>query len=122
MNNSSWLSIAVSMTIWTSGIFIFNRAVHSMPDIRGRKMSINTTSGFAWGTLPKASSALTQALTQAQTQAKSGKELIRRVQFSRIVVWSSTSATLMRCWGEGSANGFLWAGLGVMASGRIICG
>ena len=53
--------------------------MHSMPDIRGRKISINTTSGSLLGITASASS----ADMQEQTQLKSGNELMRRVQLSR---------------------------------------
>src|ERR1700722_11509888 len=62
-----------------------------MPDIRGRKMSMGTTSGWARGIIRNASS----AVAQAQSQAKSGKKLISLVQLSRTFGWSSTKATLI---------------------------
>jgi hypothetical protein len=74
--------MAVSMTIWTSGSSALRRAVHSMPDMRGRKISINTTSGSLRGMVASASS----ALRQEHTQVKSGNELMSRVQFSRAFV------------------------------------
>jgi len=45
MKTSSSSSTAVRMRIWILGSSSLRRAVHSMPDMRGRKMSISTTSG-----------------------------------------------------------------------------
>src|SRR6266700_2392477 len=94
--------MAVRMRICVPGNCCFRRAVHSIPDMRGKKMSIRITSGFSSGMTRSASS----PLAQEQTQRKSGKELIRRVQLSRTLGWSSTSATFKGILDEGSAERF----------------
>src|SRR6267142_5128987 len=71
-----------------------------MPDMRGKKMSIRITSGLSSGMTRNASS----PLAQAQTQRKSGNELIRRVQLSRTLGWSSTNATFTGTLEEASAR------------------
>jgi hypothetical protein len=56
------------LDFWQSA---FRRAVHSIPDIRGKKISINMTSGCCCGIVRKASS----PLVHEHTQSKSGKDL-----------------------------------------------
>jgi len=90
MNTNSSSSTAVSMRICSLGIASLSRAVHSMPDIRGRKISISTRSGFNEGITFSASSPDTQPCIQA----KPGSELISFVQLSRTPGLSSTSTTL----------------------------
>ena len=59
-----------------------------MPDMRGRKISMSTTSGAASGMAFKASS----PVLHVQMHFKSGKEFRRRNQLSRTFGWSSTRA------------------------------
>src|ERR1035441_10257033 len=87
INTSSWSSIAVRITICVPGSCSFRRTVHSMPDMRVRKMSIRITSGRSAGMTRRASS----PLAQAQTHEKSGSELISRVQLSRTFGCCSTA-------------------------------
>src|SRR4029077_8555436 len=93
---------AVRMIICVSGHCSFNRTVHSMPDIRGRKMSIRIASGRTPGMTRTASS----PLLQTQAHAKSGNELINRHQLSRTFGWSSTRATLSGVFWEAATGRF----------------
>src|SRR5690606_15293358 len=81
-------STAVRITICVPGNNALSRDVHSIPDIRGKKMSINTTSGFSAGINRSASS----ADEQTQTQTKSSNDAINRDQLSRKSGLSSTNA------------------------------
>src|SRR5581483_7745788 len=107
--------MAVRMTIWTWGSKSLSRAVHSTPDMRGRKMSMRTTLGGSCGLSRIASS----PVAQTQMQEKSGKELINRAQLSRTFGWSSTSATLIGALGDG-LRGWCVPALVILALGWIM--
>src|ERR1022692_3334671 len=104
------------MTIWVCGNSALSRTVHSMPDMRGRKISMSTTSGCSCGMVRTASS----PVAQAQLQTKSGKELMSFVQLSRTLGWSSTKATLSGRLGFGSVERLLLSGLVVLALGGVM--
>src|ERR1035437_10297814 len=90
MKTSSSSSTAVRMRIWIFGNCNFSRAVHSMPDMRGRKISISTTSGFSAGITRTASSPDAQACTQENPASES----MSFTQLSRTPGLSSTRTTL----------------------------
>src|SRR5450756_2763777 len=106
--------MAVRMTICVCGSNSLSRTVHSMPDMRGRKMSINTTSGSSCGIIRSASS----PVAQAQMQAKSGNELMSLIQLSRTFGWYYTRAILSFRFAPGSAARLAFAGLDVLS----LCG
>jgi hypothetical protein len=87
-----------------------------MPDMRGRKMSMSTTSGCSWGMIRNASS----PVLQAQIQTKSGKELMSFVQLSRTFGWSSTNATLIGRFEAGSDERLPFVGFVILAFGGIM--
>jgi hypothetical protein len=80
------------MMIWILGSSNFSRAVHSMPDMCGRKISISTTPGLAGGITRSASSPDAQACTQENP----GSELMSFAQLSRTPALSSTRTTFTR--------------------------
>ena len=75
---------------WVAGQTCLSRAVHSMPDMPGRLMSIKTTSGV------KAGSSLSAEFPSGQdpTQRKPGAWLMSRVKLRRRPESSSTTPTL----------------------------
>src|ERR1051326_6628985 len=78
------------MTTGVAGNKSFNRDVHSMPDIPGRRMSIKIASGLTSGIIRTASS----ADGQVQTQSNPPNDWIICTQLRHKSSWSSTSATL----------------------------
>src|SRR6516162_3338017 len=79
------------MIAFTDGSSSFSRATQSTPDMFGSWMSINTSSGTFRGSTCKASS----AVEQVQMQRKSGDRLTIVSNPSRVVLLSSTMATLI---------------------------
>src|SRR5262245_21620169 len=100
--------------IWVWGNNTLSRAVHSMPDMRGRKMSMRITSGRACGISRKASS----PEGQEQTQRISAKESISRHQLFITSRLSSTNATRKGDSGEGAVGG-RWVSVLVMSGFRL---
>ena len=92
MKTSSLSSTAVSITICVFGSNAFRRAVHSMPDMRGKKISISTASGWTAGISRNASS----PEEQTHSHEKSENELMSFDQLSRKSALSSTSAIFNR--------------------------
>src|ERR1700677_2889465 len=79
------------MMALTEGSNSFRRATQSTPDMLGNWMSIKTNSGSALGRTFKASS----AVEQVQIQRKSSERLMMVFNPSRVVLLSSTMATLV---------------------------
>src|SRR5271165_3516424 len=108
--------MAVRMTICVCGSNVLSRTVHSIPDMRGRKISMSTTSGVSGGMTRTASS----PVVQAQIQVKSGNELINLIQLSRTMGWSSTKATLIWRFEDGSVERLPFAGLAGLELGGVM--
>src|SRR6266567_4738352 len=87
-----------------------------MPDMRGKKISMSTTSGDSAGITRKASS----PVAQAQLHTKSGNELISLIQLSRTLGRSSTNATLIRRFAPGSTERPPLAGFVILALGGVM--
>ena len=98
MNTSSSSSTAVKMRICVFGSNDFRRVVHSMPDMRGKKISISTTSGAMGGITRKASSPDEQTVTHENPAS----ELMSLHQLSRTPALSSTKTTLTGGLAEGA--------------------